>query len=728
MPREPQNIADSYDFTLVGAGKVPFKSYTSSIDPTNAAPNVYIQGSINVFKKITGTIANRCGRLLRGTINAALSPVLSSYEWNTSLGAIYPLRVQGGNLEFESNIADGATFVWYALATGITLPRYVFDSWWDSGAAKDRLLMVHGDSTMEMWSGGVGLLASATPPQAGTIETIDINTAGTSYDVGDTVAVAGGNGDAVLTVTSTGVSGAVTGIVITNPGTGYSTGMSVATSNINGGGGSGLLIDITAVQTTASITLSGTPTAAQDGFDSSGTIVINGHTYTYGFTSGKTMYGVSTDPSGEAVGSVVIQSLITYTTPQNAPNLRITGFPFAGYICDFLKVIGNRVHIGSYTSREIPISSSDSFLNYTVPSPRSSGDPELLILDNTAKGISASKGNAFISAGTKDWYEISYSSLTVDTVVSEVTAVDKLPTADLSAALAHEFIDTVGDNIVYLSQDQQVRSLGTWRNLTSPKIPSLSQAIFDEIAGETFISGFSVGQLRAVGDFIYLTAPIVGKMFFYQSREEVDEVGNVVAERLWHAPFVNGIAKIAVIAGIEFFHSNQNPQLYRLWNTGQFHDDSPSGPVPYTSRLNMSYLNNGTRLGMNFFNRLFYEGYMSENTQLYGEVAVELYGSKTLQQVDINSQANPATFFIANPNSLGDDSLGDNPLGIPINTLGIGQQSLPKFRAIRKVNPVNNFEYGLNVFSNNLDDQWEILCLGANVAINTAQQAGFLQA
>lgn len=728
MAKEPVNIADSYDFTLVGAGKIPFRGYVSSIDPTNSDPGIYIQESQNVYKKLSGTVGNRPGRLLRGTTNGALNGVLAAYVWNTSLGAVYPLRVQGGNLEFESDIADGKTLVWYPLATGITLPRYVMDSWWESGSAKDRLVMVHGDSTMQQWSGGVGLLASAVAPQVGTVSGVTISFGGSAYYAGDTLRVAGGNSDCVLTVTSTDGGGSVTGLAITNPGTGYSTGTNISTTNIKGDGGSGCTVNITSVMTAGSITLSGTPLAAQDGFDTSGTVVINGNTYSYGFLFGNSLLGVTTDASAEPVGSVVIQSLVTYTVPQNNPNPAVTGFPFAGFICDFLKVIGNRVHIGSYTSREIPISSSFSFLNYTVPSPRVSGDPELLILDNAARGISVSKGDANISAGTKDWYVVSYSALTVNSVATEVTVVTKQPTADLSAALAHEFIDTIGDNIVYLSVDQQVRELGTWRNLNNPKFPSLSQAVNPELAGETFISGFSVGELRAIGDFVYITAPLAGRMYLYQSRDEVDDVGNVVAERLWHPPFINGISKTAVINGVVFFHSNSNPQIYQMWNTGQFHDDSPSGPVPYKSRLNMAYLNNGTRLGMNWFNRVYYEGYMSENTQLYGEVEVELNGAKTTLQVLINTTAKPATFFVTNPNSLGDDSLGDNPLGTSLDVLGIGQQSLPKFRAIRKVNPVNCFEYGLNVYSGALDDQWEILCLGANVAINTVQQAGFLEA
>lgn len=722
-----ENIADSYEFNLIGADKAPFKGYVSSIDPTNCEPEIFIQNSKNVYKKRSGTLANRPGLLRRGTVDATNAGVVSSFEWETSFGSTFPLRVVNGNLQFESSIADGITLIWYTLLAGITLPRYVFDLWWDSVAAKDLLLGVHGDSSMLSWSGGVAKIASATAPAAGTVNVIAVNAGGSGYLVGDTLTIVGGNNNATLLVTSTDNSGKVLTVQITNPGSGYSPGIGQATTTNSQFGASGATINITTVVTAGTITISGTKAWAQMGFDASGTVTINGHTYAYtAGASGQTLYGVTPDPSGEPSGSVAIQPVFIHTVPANA-NPNTLGFPFQGFICDFLKVIGNRVHLGSYSSREIPISSSTSYIDFTVPSPRSTGDPELLILDNLAKGISVSKGDAFISAGTKDWYEISYTQLTVSNVATEQTKVDKKPTAALSAALSHEFIDTVGDDIVYLAQDQQVRVLGTFRNLNNEKIPSISQEIYDEIGGETFISGFTVGQLRAVGDFIYLISPISGRAYIRETRETVDEIGNVVAERLWYAPFEWSASRIAVVNDVTYVHSNANPQIYQVWDTNQWHDDSPSGSIAYDSGFQMAYRSYGRRQGMWFCNRIYAEGYTTEGTKLTSGHFVEFEGGRTYQEVILNSPQKSAKFFSsANAASLGDDSLGDNPLGDGLDTLGIGQQSLPKFKVIRKLNPANFTEHSLSVFSSGLDDQWEILCLGTNVTLNREQQAGFL--
>lgn len=714
---KPENLTDSYEFELVGADNTPFKGYVSSVDPTNITPQVAVRGSKNVYKKNTGNFANRPGLKRRGTADGALAPVKSSYEWYTSLGNTIPLRVANGNLQFESDIADGATLVWYTLLAGITFTRYVFDTWWSQPAAKDILMMVRGDNTLETWSGGIALVASATAPVAGTIQTATLNAAGNLYKIGDTLTPITGNADAVFTVTATDVNGHVTGIQLKNPGTGYSNQTNIATTT-NSLQGTGATIDITAVQSAGTITISGTKFWAQMGFDSSGSIIINGNTYSYsGGTDGLTLYGVTTDPSGEPAGSVAFQTINTNTN-----------FPFTGFTADFIKVIGNRLHVGSYTSREIPISDSASYTNFTVPSPRVAGSAELLILDNTAKGITVSKGNAFITAGLKDWYEISYSALTVGTTATEVTSVDKKPTAELSAALAHEFIDTVGDDIIYLDQQNQLRQLGTFRNLNQPKYPSLSIEIEDELRNETFVDGMTAGHVRAVGDFIYMTSPISGRTYLRQTRETVDEVGNVVAERFWHPPQVWSAARMAVIGGTTFVHSNANPQIYQVWDTMQWHDDSPSDePLSYTSVLLTGYRSMGRRQGMWWLNKLYVEGYMTQGTQLDALIYYDYQGSRGLLNLNINSVKSPAKFFSGNDApSLGDDSLGDNPLGDGLNELEQDQQDLPKFRAIPIVNPVNVFEFAIAIYSQNVDDRWEIECFGTNVSFNGEQQAGFI--
>ncbi len=464
--------------------------------------------------------------------------------------------------------------------------------------------------------------------------------------------------------------------------------------------------------TTNTITKDGTNTWGMDGFTNTAgkkKIMIGGVEYTYtGGESTTTLTGVTPDASGLVADDVVVQAVFLDADK-----------PAAGNKNDFIKVIGNRLHVGSYTSRLIYISDDSDYTDFTVPGGgRAPGDPELLTLDNTAKGITVRNGNAHISAGTSDWYEISYSQMTVSTTLTEQTKVDKKPSAVLQAAYAHEFIDTVGNDIVYLSQDQQLRVLGTFRNLFQAKYPCLSQAVYDELAQEDFTGG----ALRAIGDFIYITAPNNGRDWMHQTRESVDANGNITAERLWHPPQIRNVSRFAVIDGVVYGHSNANPQIYQVWDTEQWHDDGPSDEsLPYDCIMRMAYkqgvTKNGVRRqGLIAFNMAYFEGYVSPGVDLNANIYIDYQGSTSSQNVNINSIESPTKLFISSsPLGFGTVPFGTNPLGDGVQTSDVSQELLPKFRAICGVNPADCFEYSLEVYTTEVNSRWEILALGVNV-------------
>ena len=452
-----------------------------------------------------------------------------------------------------------------------------------------------------------------------------------------------------------------------------------------------------------------TTTWFQDGFSNTSgkkKVVIGGVEYTYtGGETTDTLTGVSPNASGLSANDVAIQAVFIDSDK-----------PAAGNKNDFIKVIGNRLHVGSYTSRLIYISDDSDYTDFTVPGGgRAPGDPELLTLDNTAKGITVRNGNAHISAGRSDWYEISYSQITVSTVLTEQTKVDKKPSAYLQAAYAHEFIDTVGNDIVYLSQDQQLRVLGTFRNLFQAKYPCLSQAVFDEFEQEDFTGG----ALRAIGDFIYITAPNNGRDWMHQTRESVDPAGNITAERLWHPPQIRNVSRFAVIDGVTYGHSNANPMIYQVWDTQQWHDDGPADEsLPYDCVMRMAYKRGEgeRRQGLIAFDKAYFEGYIAPGTDLNANVYIDYQGSTSLQNVNLNSVEKPSKLFISGTEiAFGTAPFGTNPLGDGILSSNVDQELLPKFRAINGINPADCFEYSLEVYTNAANSRWEIISLGVNV-------------
>ncbi len=465
-------------------------------------------------------------------------------------------------------------------------------------------------------------------------------------------------------------------------------------------------------------------TVASLGFNTtSGSVVVNGTTYTYSGSSASTLTGVAADPTGEAVNSVVISAVIT-----NADK------PAASVENDFLKVINNQVHIGSYSSQLIYISEDDDYLDYTVPATPVPGDPELITLDSLGRGIGVIDGEAYASAGFSDWFRIHFNQITVGSTLTRQTIVDKLALSGLEAALGHEYISNLGGYIVYLSRNKEVKLLGVFTNQQQTKPATLSLPIKDELKGVTFspLQGeTSDGELVSVGDRLYVTSATDGKTYIHETREALTEDGQLIAERFWQPPFIWSISRIAVIAGVEYGHSIANPQVYELWDTGQWHDDSPSDePLPYDAIMRMAYQQHGLRQGILDVNMAYYEGYMAQGTTLHGKVYFDYQGSSSLQDFEISKVSLPqrlAKFFSGFLNlGLGESSLGDNPLGDGLTDEELSQEQLPKFRRIKDLNKTDCFEYSLEVYSDEVDSRWEILALGTS-AMKSGRQATFLR-
>lgn len=604
---------------LIGKGMIEqFTGYNSSGDKTKIAPNFFVQGSQNVYKKLSGNISVRQGQKLYITKDTTQSAISSEFVWNTSWGATYTLFISNSKL----NVLVGT--IVYTLISGLTKTRYVFDKWWDNTLKKDDALFVKGDSDIQKWGGGFGLIASTT-----------VNT---------------------------------------------------------------IVLDRTIV---ASV------------LPASGSVIINGNTYTYSGSSGSTLTGVNGNPTGEANGSGVLE---TVTTTSNKPA--------SGFNNDFIKVINNRLYVGSYTSRLIYISSSSDYTNFTIPSPIIPGSANLLTLDSTAKGIGVKTGNPFIGYGTSEWMEVTFPTFTNGSgVLCEQITPDIKPVAKNAAPLAHEFIANSGDNIIYLSQDQQVRELGNFNNLFVTGYPSLSQEIATELSAEDFTNG----ALKCIGEFTYITAPKSGRVYLYQVRQSVKsneisqgsvsfDSNSLITERLWHAPFIWNITRIDDIGGITYGFSNANPQIYQLWDTNQWHDDSPSGQnLPYTCILAMSYRNGG-RENLVQFDKNYTEGYLTAGTALNLTINYDYLGATNQIKGIINSIKQPAYTFGQSLASLGDSSLGDKPLGDELNTeVPSNPNNLVKFRCINSLGLINCFEFQVVYQSETLDAQWEILATGVNL-------------
>lgn len=466
------------------------------------------------------------------------------------------------------------------------------------------------------------------------------------------------------------------------------------------------------VSTTGSTSITKTVPATtwkQAGFsDTTGEkkIMIAGTEYTYtGGETTTTLTGVTPDASAIVAGTIAIQSVLTETNT-----------PASGFNSDFIKVINNQAYVGSYTSRLCYISKDSDFSDYTFSTPRVPGEGELLTLDSALKGIGVKNGNAWIGYGSGEWAEIKFENITVGTTLTQQTIVNVKPISKLAAPYAHEFIGNSGNNIIYLAQDKQVRIIGDFNNSFTSGYPSISLPIKTELDEEVFTNG----GIKCIGEFIYLTAPNSGKVYLYEENYFVNDNGEVVADRLWHSPMTWGASRIDEIDGTTYVFSNSNPQIYQIWDTDQWHDDSPSDEeLPYECILSLGYRNlgqfkGGDRTKLLAFDKVYTEGYIASGTPLNLNIKYEYAGSKKILEAPINSTERPAILFSGETaGSLGDESLGDTPLGDVIQETSLND--LDKFRTINGFSINNCFEYQITYTSNEANARWELLASGQNI-------------
>ena len=451
--------------------------------------------------------------------------------------------------------------------------------------------------------------------------------------------------------------------------------------------------------------------ATTAGFSTSGSVIINGNTYTYTGISGSTLTG-SQNASAEAANSAVFETTIANSNT-----------PASGFTNDFLKVISNQLYVGSYTSRAIYFSKNSGASNWTSYSqsnPRLTGEGGIVYLDNTAKGVGIRNGNAWIGSGTSDWWEVSFAQISNNNILTEQIKQIKKPTSINSAPLGHEFIDNIGDELICLCQDNQVRIIGQFADHFTTRYPTLSLEMKTEFS-ETDFTG---GHLRCIGNLIQLTAPLSGFDYMHETREVIGSANNIVVEKFWHPPQVRNISRFAVIAGVTYGHSNAYPQLYKVWSTGQWYDDDPNGAqLPYTCTLLLKYRDHGRRQGKISFDKIFTEGYATANSNIQGAAYYDYQGSEALLTFDINTTSSPfrKTFSGSQPPSLGDASLGDNPLGSGLVTTVGDQATLPKWKQINGMSSTDCYEYALMLFSQSAGARWELLAIGTNAKISAFQ-------
>lgn len=409
--------------------------------------------------------------------------------------------------------------------------------------------------------------------------------------------------------------------------------------------------------------------------------------------SSATFVGVTPDPTGAgiSVGDAVVQPPVLGVTLANG----IT-YPFS---LDLIGTQRNQVYYGSLSDQTVYISKVNIYSDCGYSSPRLPADGAVAVLDATPTAFIAQSDGMYVSAGRDFWYK-SVFTLSSDNT-KEYFEFNRLKTSVGQGAQSQSYITKMKNQIVYLSYEPIINSLGPVKNILSdPQVMNLSDSIKNDINGYTYNS--KAGQAYYANYFVYFSIP----------DQSIVRIWNVL-RKYWEAPQVMPVGRFYEIGdGNLYAHSALTNESYQVFVPGVFNDNG--NPINAIAAFPYMSQEGGQAVQKKFFNKFFTEGYMSTNTNLTLGINYD-FGGYSGTYSKIISGANPRKVF----NRITDGSLGENPLGSqPIGSiLNLPETALvPKFRSIDTFVPVNNFEYQVVYSSNDVDQNWSLLRFGPAIS------------
>jgi len=459
------------------------------------------------------------------------------------------------------------------------------------------------------------------------------------------------------------------------------------TSNLYMWGGGIATISSSTVNT---ITKSGANSWAQDRFFSTGTreLIINGVTYTYtGGETTTTLSGVSPSPIAEALGSIVIQNVITTV---NTPGVTFNN--------DIIAVSRNQVYIADTQRRDVFISRNSSYTDFTFGSPRLSGQGAVLTLDSAPQAFSIQEDVVYVSGAQNDWYQTKF-TLASDLSREELTIV-KLKTGPGQGALGQSAVAKTKNSIIYISNELSITTLGRIENLETPQSLPISDPIKSEIK---LYSITTTPDIKYFQNNTYFTFPSSGMVLIFDHERG-----------FWQPPQILPISKWSIINNELYGHSASTAETYKVFVSGVYNDNGN----PTRAIAAFAYRSYGRRDWQKCHDEWLTEGYISPNTVLTLGLNYDYGGHTTVVSKDIDGSNLNFLYTPIFDASLGKNPLGSQPIGSYVDT---AISSLPKFRIVHEIGNIADY-YEIQSFyeTNDLDYQWEIVAGGGNIRLSTS--------
>jgi hypothetical protein len=302
----------------------------------------------------------------------------------------------------------------------------------------------------------------------------------------------------------------------------------------------------------------------------------------------------------------------------------------------------------------------------------------------------------YMTAGKDFWYQTLF-TLSSD-LQSEALNVTRLKTGVQQAAQSQALITKNKNDVVFITNEPTVTTLGRLELIEKPQIKNISDPIKLDMDSYDFTGGSTI----YFQDNQYIAVP----------RNGVVRIFNI-SKGWWEAPQILPISRFAIIDGELYGHSSVVAETYKLF-TG-----TNDNGAPIAAQANFSYQQFGDRANLKTLTEFYSEGYISPNTRLNLALVYDYHGASATKNFVIDGNDRSIIFDTSSDGSLGKQSLGKKSLagrGDTISTL-----LPPKYR-VRKVTPEipDFYELQVQYSSNGSDLHWELLAWGPNAQMSTS--------
>ncbi len=444
--------------------------------------------------------------------------------------------------------------------------------------------------------------------------------------------------------------------------------------------------------TSSTITLQGSQTWAQLGFNQTGekNILIGNTTATYsGGETTSTLTGVSVDFSATAVGTPIAQDVVTIA------NSAMTTIP-ATFKNHLIGTKANAVYVGADDDVRVFQSKVNTYTDFSQSTPRKVGEGNVYYFDDVPTAIVIQEDKVYISAGQNFWYTLT-STLSSD-LLNEVIDVTPLKTTAQQSALTQEMVSHRKNDVVMITHEPTMDTLGRVEQiLGTPNTMNIS----DPIKNDFDSYDFSQGSIFYFRYFIYVAVPKEGLVRIFN-----------LTTNTWEAPQNLPISRFYIVEGELYGHSYNTSESYKLFTgyADRVYAGFPGFPIDAIARF--SYEQFGSRSALKHANGLYVEGYITPNTTLTCTITYELDGCASTQTFEVDGSDTQIVCIPMEAGSLGKVSLGKQKLG------GAGTVSLtnlpPKFRVEKTFPNRNFFECSISFEVLGVDNRFELLAFGLN--------------